>query len=147
MNAADDAELARLQAEAEAAEAALKLAQAKAALAAARAAADAADAADSPAEPADAAPAPAEPAPEPAPAAADAASGPLGADEIAAARKELGWTAEPFVIPADIASAWAAFGEKGKKLHSEWNDRLASNEKKKEFEDRLSGKVVPGDAF
>ena len=72
---------------------------------------------------------------------------PLGADEIAAARKELGWTAEPFVIPADIASAWAAFGEKGKKLHSEWNDRLASNEKKKEFEDRLSGKVVPGDAF
>ncbi|HEV7313681.1 transketolase [Sphingopyxis sp.] len=72
---------------------------------------------------------------------------PLGADEIAAARKELGWTAEPFIIPADIASAWAAFGEKGKKLHSEWNDRLASSEKKKEFEDRLSGKVVPGDAF
>jgi transketolase len=72
---------------------------------------------------------------------------PLGADEIAAARKELGWTAEPFVIPADVADAWAAFGEKGKKLHSEWNDRLASNEKKKEFEDRLSGKVVPGDAF
>lgn len=72
---------------------------------------------------------------------------PLGADEIAAARKELGWTAEPFVIPADIASAWAAFGEKGKKLHSQWNDRLASSEKKKEFEDRLSGKVAPGDAF
>ncbi len=72
---------------------------------------------------------------------------PLGADEIAAARKELGWTAEPFDIPADIAAAWAAFGEKGKALHVEWNDRLASNEKKKEFEDRLSGKVVPGDAF
>jgi transketolase len=72
---------------------------------------------------------------------------PLGADEIAAARKELGWTAEPFVIPADIASAWAAFGEKGKKLHAEWNDRLANSEKKKEFQDRLSGKVVPGDAF
>jgi transketolase len=72
---------------------------------------------------------------------------PLGADEIAAARKELGWTAEPFVVPADIASAWAAFGEKGKVLHAEWNDRVASNEKKKEFSDRLSGKVVPGDAF
>ena len=38
---------------------------------------------------------------------------PLGADEIAAARTELGWTAEPFVIPADIAAAWAAFGEQG----------------------------------
>jgi transketolase len=72
---------------------------------------------------------------------------PLGADEIAAARKELGWTAEPFVIPADVADAWAGFGARGKTLHAEWNDRLASNEKKKEFEDRLSGKVVPGDAF
>ena len=71
----------------------------------------------------------------------------LGADEIAAARRELGWTAEPFVIPADIASAWAAFGEKGKALHAEWNDRLSSNEKKTEFEDRLSGKVTPGAAF
>jgi len=72
---------------------------------------------------------------------------PLGAEEIAAARKELGWTAEPFVIPADIASAWAAFGEKGKGLHNEWNDRLANNEKKSEFLDRLAGKIVPGDAF
>ena len=72
---------------------------------------------------------------------------PLGADEIAAARKELGWTAEPFVIPADIASAWAAFGETGKALHAEWNDRLANSDKKTEFSDRLSGKIVPGDAF
>ena len=72
---------------------------------------------------------------------------PLGADEIAAARKELGWTAEPFVIPADVAAAWSAFGEKGRELHAEWNDRLANSEKKKDFEDRLSGKVVPGDAF
>lgn len=98
MNAADDAELARLQAEAEAAEAALKLAQAKAALAAARAAA--ADAADSPAEPADAAPAPAEPAPEPAPAAADAASGPLGADEIAAITAGYTFTGETLDLGA-----------------------------------------------
>ena len=72
---------------------------------------------------------------------------PLGADEIAAARTELGWTAEPFVIPADIASAWAAFGEKGKALHAEWNDRLTNSEKKSDFEARISGKIVPGDAF
>ncbi|WP_374524980.1 transketolase [Sphingopyxis sp.] len=72
---------------------------------------------------------------------------PLGADEVAAARANLGWTAEPFVIPADIAAAWAAFGEKGKKLHAEWSNRLANSEKKKDFEDRLSGKVAPGDAF
>ncbi len=72
---------------------------------------------------------------------------PLGADEITAARKELGWTAEPFVIPGDVADAWAAFGEKSKALHAEWNDRLASSDKRTEFEDRLSGAVVPGDAF
>ena len=72
---------------------------------------------------------------------------PLGADEIAAARTELGWTAEPFVIPADIASAWAAFGEKGKALHAEWNNRLANSEKKSDFEARLSGKIGPGGAF
>jgi transketolase len=72
---------------------------------------------------------------------------PLGADEIAAARSELGWTAEPFVIPGDVADAWAAFGAKGKKLHAEWNDRLANNEKKTEFADRLKGAVVPGEAF
>lgn len=31
---------------------------------------------------------------------------PLGTDEVAAARAELGWDAAPFDIPADIASAW-----------------------------------------
>lgn len=72
---------------------------------------------------------------------------PLGADEIAAARNELGWKSEPFVIPADIAATWAGFGARGQALHSEWGDRLASNEKKTEFSDRIAGKIVPGDAF
>ncbi|OHD09578.1 transketolase [Sphingopyxis sp. RIFCSPHIGHO2_12_FULL_65_19] len=72
---------------------------------------------------------------------------PLGADEIAAARNQLGWTAAPFVIPGDVAGAWAAFGERGKALHAEWNDRLANSDKEKEFSDRLSGKITPGDAF
>lgn len=71
----------------------------------------------------------------------------LGADEVAAARETLGWTAEPFVIPADIAAAWQAFGDAGKALHSEWKNRLASNEKKKDFEARIAGKVTPGAAF
>ncbi len=31
---------------------------------------------------------------------------PLGDDEIAAARKELGWESAPFEIPADVAAAW-----------------------------------------
>ncbi|MDZ3830964.1 MAG: transketolase [Sphingopyxis sp.] len=72
---------------------------------------------------------------------------PLGADEIAAAREVLGWTAEPFVIPADIAEAWKGFGARGRSAHAEWSERLANSEEKKEFEDRLAGNVVPGAAF
>ncbi|MGQ0279128.1 transketolase [Sphingopyxis sp. Q841] len=72
---------------------------------------------------------------------------PLGADEVAAARANMGWTAEPFVIPADIADAWRGFGQRGQVLHAAWNARLASSDKKKDFEDRLGGKVAPGDAF
>ena len=65
----------------------------------------------------------------------------------AAARTELGWSAEPFAIPADIAAAWAAFGDKGKQLHAEWQKRLSTHEKKDEFNDRLRGDIAPGKAF
>ena len=37
----------------------------------------------------------------------------LGAEEIAAARKFLGWTSPPFEIPADILQQWRAAGERG----------------------------------
>ncbi|HRE34256.1 MAG TPA: transketolase C-terminal domain-containing protein, partial [Sphingopyxis terrae] len=72
---------------------------------------------------------------------------PLGADEVAAARANMGWTAEPFVIPADIADAWRGFGQRGQSFHAAWKNRLANSDKKTDFEDRLSGKVAPGDAF
>ncbi|WP_066556490.1 transketolase [Croceicoccus bisphenolivorans] len=52
---------------------------------------------------------------------------PLGADEVAAARAELGWTAEPFVIPDDIAAAWKATGERGKQAHADWQARIDSD--------------------
>ena len=72
---------------------------------------------------------------------------PLGADEVAAARAELGWTAEPFAIPADVAEAWLGFGGRGKSLHLDWNERLANSEEKNDFLDRIAGKFLPGDAF
>jgi len=49
---------------------------------------------------------------------------PLGDDEIAAARKELGWTSAPFDIPADIAAAWDG-KERGAANESEWNAAFA----------------------
>jgi transketolase len=50
---------------------------------------------------------------------------PLGADEIAAARDELGWPYGPFEIPADIAAAWDG-RRRGAELEDKWNELRAS---------------------
>lgn len=63
---------------------------------------------------------------------------PLGADEIAAAREYLGWTAEPFVVPEDILADWRSLAETGKQAHAEWNSRFAASARKDAFERQLS---------
>ncbi len=50
---------------------------------------------------------------------------PLGEDEIAAARKELAWTAAPFEIPDAIAAAWSG-GDRGAALENGWNEQFAA---------------------
>jgi transketolase len=65
----------------------------------------------------------------------------LGEAEVAAAREFLGWTAEPFVIPADIADAWKAIGAKGADVRAAWENRLVSNEKSAEFSRRMAGEL------
>ena len=64
---------------------------------------------------------------------------PLGGDEIAAARAELGWTAAPFEVPADILADWRATGEAGKAVRAEWQKRLANNSRRTEFSARMAG--------
>jgi transketolase len=49
----------------------------------------------------------------------------LGADEVAAARKELAWTSEPFVIPEPILKDWDC-REKGKAAEAQWTERFAA---------------------
>jgi transketolase len=68
---------------------------------------------------------------------------PLGADEIAGARKKLGWDAPPFEVPADILSAWRAAGSRGKGLREAWGKRLASKDAatRAEFERRIRGEL------
>jgi transketolase len=70
---------------------------------------------------------------------------PLGKDEVAAAKQALGWTAEPFVIPAPILDHWRAAGRRGAARRAAWSDRLASSDAatRAEFERRLSGRVPP----
>ena len=50
---------------------------------------------------------------------------PLGADEIAAARKALGWESAAFEIPDDIASAWDGKAG-GVAMESDWNAVFAA---------------------
>ncbi|RMA82238.1 transketolase [Umboniibacter marinipuniceus] len=70
---------------------------------------------------------------------------PLGDAEIAAARKTLGWTHEPFVIPEDIYEAWDA-KDKGAAEEAEWDDRFAEYatdhpELAAEFKRRMAGEL------
>jgi len=66
---------------------------------------------------------------------------PLGAEEIAGARKALGWTAPAFEVPADILAAWRAAGQRSKSAHADWNRRLAAldADKRAEFNRRIRG--------
>ncbi|MFT5500143.1 MAG: transketolase [Woeseiaceae bacterium] len=68
---------------------------------------------------------------------------PLGDDEIAASRAELGWNYPPFEIPEDIASAWNATGS-GAAYEQAWNEMYAQYatahpELAAEFERRMAG--------
>jgi transketolase len=70
---------------------------------------------------------------------------PLGDEEVAAARKELGWTHAPFEIPAEIASAWDA-RERGKSDELAWNTAFADYSREypelaAEFARRMAGKL------
>ena len=65
----------------------------------------------------------------------------LGADEIAAARKELGWDYPPFDIPQDVLSSWREAGKRGQPEHSEWKRRLEASGRKDEFLARIAGKA------
>jgi transketolase len=68
---------------------------------------------------------------------------PLGAEEIAGARKKLGWDAPPFEIPADILSAWRAAGSRGKTAHEAWTARLSQKDVATiaEFSRRIEGQL------
>ncbi|WP_127091234.1 transketolase [Aquabacter cavernae] len=68
---------------------------------------------------------------------------PLGAAEIEATRKALGWDAGPFEIPADVAAAWGEARAKGAAARAAWEARLAARPatERAEFERRISGEI------
>jgi transketolase len=66
---------------------------------------------------------------------------PLGAAEIEAARKKLGWSEPPFVVPADMREAWRQAGLRSQAAHAAWKERVAAlaPDARAEFERRLRG--------
>ena len=70
---------------------------------------------------------------------------PLGDDEIAAAREELGWSAKPFEIPAAIAEAWNG-RDRGASLEDGWQALFAKYQAEfpelaAEYERRMAGQL------
>lgn len=69
----------------------------------------------------------------------------LGADEVEATRKNLGWEYEPFVIPDEIRKGWDAKAQ-GAKREAEWQQRFNSYKSKfpelaAEYERRQAGEL------
>jgi transketolase len=71
----------------------------------------------------------------------------LGADEVAAARVELGWESAPFEVPADIRDTWLAAGERGAQTRKAWEARLSASAQSAEFSRRMKGELPAGRAF
>jgi len=63
----------------------------------------------------------------------------LGADELKAAKENLGISLEPFSVPDDVLKAWREAGGRGVAARTEWEGRMAEMgpRKRAEFERRL----------
>ncbi len=74
---------------------------------------------------------------------ADTHGAPLGAEEVEASRKKLGWNFPPFEIPDEIKAAWDAT-DRGAQQEAQWSDAFSAYEKThpdlaKEFLRRMRG--------
>ncbi|ENR2168929.1 transketolase [Vibrio vulnificus] len=75
----------------------------------------------------------------------DCHGAPLGAEEIAATRKELGWEHGPFEIPQEVYAEWSA-KEVGAAKEAAWNEKFAAYEAAypelaAEFKRRVNGEL------
>lgn len=66
-----------------------------------------------------------------------------GEDEIAGARKLLGWNSAPFEIPEALLSEWREIGSKGRSARMAWADRVkqAPEPLRGDFERRTKGEL------
>jgi transketolase len=70
---------------------------------------------------------------------------PLGAEELAGAKKALDWNYGPFEIPDDVLQAWRNVGKQGASAHVEWRrrfDAMAPGQRS-EFQRRVIDRKPP----
>jgi len=70
----------------------------------------------------------------------------LGKDEVAATRKNLGWTYDPFVVPEEVYRPWRAAGRRGARVRKTWEATLAASPHRADFERAVAGQL-PAHAF
>src|ERR1019366_3272211 len=70
---------------------------------------------------------------------------PLGAEELAGAKKNLNWNYGPFEIPDDVLKAGRDFGSRGSGARADWNERYAAKPAAltSEFKRRVIDRVRP----
>ncbi|MGF1628494.1 MAG: transketolase [Kiloniellaceae bacterium] len=69
---------------------------------------------------------------------------PLGDEEIAGARKALGWPHAPFEIPAAVLDSWRSAGKRNAGARKAWQGRLAGSDRRAAFERQMAGKLPQG---
>ncbi|KIZ44007.1 MULTISPECIES: transketolase [Rhodopseudomonas] len=70
---------------------------------------------------------------------------PLGAEELAGAKKALGWDYGPFEIPDDVLAAWRNVGKQGASAHVDWQERFNAmpDDARGEFQRRVIDRTRP----
>ena len=75
----------------------------------------------------------------------DCHGAPLGEEEVAKTREQLGWHHEPFIIPDEIYDGWNHIAQ-GTEVEEAWNEKFKAykaefSEEAAEFERRMSGEL------
>ena len=72
---------------------------------------------------------------------------PLGADELAAAKRALDWNYGPFEVPDDVLAAWRKAGKKGSAARKNWRKRFEAlpEAQRAEFQRRVIDRKLPAD--
>ena len=67
-------------------------------------------------------------------------------EEIATARKAMGWPHAPFTIPDDVAAAWKKAGRKGARARRKWDAHLKASDQGPAFRKAMKAEI-PESAF